>query len=477
MPFVPFLAQAATSPERLVGSALLGVLALLVLVIRFKLHAFLALLLASFGVGLGAGLEPVALIKSVQKGMGDTLGFIALVVGLGAMFGKLLEVSGGAERLARTLLEAFGDARAPWALGLIGFLISIPIFLDVGLILVIPIVYSLTLRTGKPLLYYGIPLLAGLAVSHSFIPPTPGPIAVAKLLKAELGWVILFGVVAGLPAMVVAGPLFGRFVAARVKIGVPEFLHVEGARPDAGRPLPAFGIVLSLILAPLALILLGATAPYLCDPAENPGTLATLSFLGHPFVALLISTLLAAGLLKQHGGYTSEQITEVANRALEPAGIIILVTGAGGVFKQVMIDSGVGQMLGARMADLGWSPVALAFVIASLVRVAQGSATVAMITTAGLMAPINVALGLTLPDGAAAGAVGTVANAAPLLGLQVIAIACGATVLSHVNDSGFWLVNRFFGLSVKDTLKTWTVMETLIGLVGFSIVFAISLFL
>jgi Gnt-I system low-affinity gluconate transporter len=471
LPLPVFLAAteaAGAGYGQLIGASIFGIILLLVLVLGFKMHAFIALLLASFGVGVGAGMSLPDIMTTVQKGMGSSLGFIAIVVGLGSMFGKILEVSGGAERLAGTLIEKIGDRRAPWALGLIGFLISIPIFLDVGLTIMIPILYGLTLRTGRSLLYYGIPLLAGLAVSHACIPPTPGPLAVAELLKVDLGWVILFGVVAGLPAMAVAGPLFGRFISDRVKVGVPEFVHAtrHEAKPD--RPLPPFGLVLFLLLTPLVLILAGTTIGYLIDKT-SPAAQA-VSFVGHPFMALLIATLLTAFFLGRQSGFSRDDITEICNKALEPAGIIILVTGAGGVFKQVLMDSGVGQMLGATMKNSHLSPVLLAFVVAALVRVAQGSATVAMVTAAGIMAPINIALGLS-------GATVTMANAQPLLGCQAIAIACGATVLSHVNDSGFWLVNRFFGLSVKDTLKTWTVMETIVGLVGFSIVFTISQFL
>ena len=472
------LLLAATDPaalaehSRLIWASLAGIALLLLLVIRFKMHAFLALMLVSFAVGVMTGMKPADIVASVQKGMGSTLGFVAVVVGLGSIFGKVLEVSGGAERLAKGMLAGVGDARAPWVLGLVGFLISIPIFLDVGLIIVMPILYGLTVRSGRPLLYFGIPLLAGLAVSHSMIPPTPGPLAVANLIKADVGWMIFFGVVAGLPAMLVAGPLFGRWISQRVKVGVPAFMNYEEPKEGEGPELPGFGLVLSLLLTPLVLILAGSTIDY--TAAKGTWVAMTMAFLGHPFVALLIATLLTCYFLGRHCGFSREKLTEVANKSLEPAGIIILVTGAGGVFKQVLIDSGVGQMLGATLGDSTLSPVLLAFIIATLVRVAQGSATVAMVTTGGIMAPINVAVGWTLAEGAV-GAV--VPHATQLLALQGIAIACGATVLSHVNDSGFWLVNRFFGLTVNETLMSWTVMETIVGLVAFSIVFSISLFL
>jgi Gnt-I system low-affinity gluconate transporter len=404
------------------------------------------------------GFKKKGIIDTVKGGMGGILGFVAIVVGLGAMFGKMLEVSGGAERLAKNILEKFGDDKAPWALGLTGFLISIPVFLDVGLIIIIPIVYSLAHRTGKPLLYYGIPLLAGLGVTHAMIPPTPGPIAVADLLGADLGWVILFGCIAGLPAMIIAGPMFGSYISKKVTIGIPDF--VDFTEPDESKPLPSFGLVMFLILTPLVLILGATVVGYTSIPAPYS---TIIKFLGDPFVAMLIATILSFYTLGKFCGYSREEVQEIATKALEPAGIIILVTGAGGVFKQVLIDSGVGQMLGHMMKDSSMPPVLLAFIIATLVRVAQGSATVAMVTGGGIMAGIIAGAGLT-PSG-------------PALGLIAIAVACGSTVFSHVNDSGFWLVNRFFGMSVKDTLKTWTVVETIIGFVGFGVVFALSFFI
>jgi len=397
-------------------------------------------------------------IDTVKDGMGGILGFVAIIVGLGAMFGKMLEVSGGAERLAKNILDKFGDDKAPWALGLTGFLISIPVFLDVGLIIIIPIVYSLAQRTGKPILFYGIPLLAGLGVTHSMIPPTPGPIAVADLLGADLGWVILFGTIAGIPAMILAGPVFGKYISKKVKVGIPDFVHFN--EPEEGKPLQSFGLVILLILTPLILILLSTLMDFV-DLGTQTETIIT--FLGHPFVAMLIATILAFYTLGKFCGYTRDEVQEIATKALEPAGIIILVTGAGGVFKQVLIDSGVGQMLGALMKDSSMPPVVLAFIIAMLVRVAQGSATVAMVTGGGIMAGIMAGAGM--------------APSAPLLGLIAISVACGATVFSHVNDSGFWLVNRFFGMSVKDTLKTWTMVETIIGFVGFFVVLILSFFI
>ncbi|MBU9674321.1 GntP family permease [Planococcus sp. CP5-4] len=437
--------------------AVASIFVLLFLVMRTKLHAFVALLLVSLLLGIAAGMPLGDVIQSIQNGMGGTLGFVAVVVGLGAMFGKMLEVSGGAERLAGTLIAKFGEDKAPWALGVTGFIVAIPVFFDVGFIILVPIVYSLAKKTGKSLLHYGIPLLAGLAVTHSFIPPTPGPIAVAELVGAELGWVILFGVLAGIPSMILAGPLFGRFIGKRIHLTIPDYMDIKEQEYD--KELPSFGMIISLILIPLVLILFNTLSAVILE--EGNQIREILTFLGHPFVALTIATILTFFFLGTRRGYSRQEVQDIATKALEPAGIIILVTGAGGVFKQVLIDSGVGDVLGEMMGDSALPPIVLAFLIASAVRVAQGSATVSMVTAAGLIAPLLEITGTT----------------GPALGLIVIAIAAGATVLSHVNDSGFWLVNRYFGMSVKDTLKSWTMMETIIGLTGFVVVLILSFFI
>ncbi|MGM0852298.1 MAG: GntP family permease [Bacillota bacterium] len=445
------------SDQMLILVALAGIFLLLFLVIKTKLHAFVALLLVSLIVGIAAGMPLQEVVASIQNGMGGTLGFVAVVVGLGAMFGRMLEVSGGAERLAQTLINKFGEDKAQWSLGITGFLVAIPVFFDVGFIILVPIVYGLAKKTGKSLLYYGIPLLAGLAVTHSFIPPTPGPIAVADLIGADLGWVILFGTLAGIPSMIIAGPLFAKFISKRIHAVVPDYMQVEEIEYD--KELPSFAMIASLISIPLVLILLNTLSGVLLD--EGNTIRSILTFLGHPFVALTIATLLTFTLLGTKRGYSRQEVQDIATKALEPAGIIILVTGAGGVFKQVLIDSGVGEVLGEMMAGSSLPPIALAFLIAMVVRVAQGSATVSMVTAAGLMSPLISTLGLE----------------GPVLGLMVISIAAGATVFSHVNDSGFWLVNRYFGLDVKDTLKSWTMMETLIGFVGFAVVFILGIFI
>jgi gluconate transporter len=447
------------STPALVGLVFLAVATLLVLVLYVRLHAFVALLLTSLVVAVLGGIPLADIAGIVEDGMGSTLGYIATVIGLGAMVGEMLRQSGGAEQIAQTLLRTFGDDRAPWALSLTGLLVAIPVFFDVALILFIPLVYTLSERTGKSLLFYAIPLLAGIAVAHSFIPPTPGPVAVAGLLGADLGWVILFGVLAGVPSILVGGVLYGRYIGQQIHLDVPESMREDPDEGPEGDPsLPSFRQALSVIGLPLLLILGGTVSDVLL--AEGTTLRAAFSFVGHPFVALVLAVLLAFYVLGVRGGYAMDDVQQIATKGLEPVGLIILVTGAGGVLGQVLVETGVGDALADAMAASNLPVVVLAFLIAVVVRVSQGSATVSMVTAAGLVAPV-------FESGD---------YAAPVVGLTTIAIAAGATVLSHVNDSGFWLVSRYLGMDESETLRAWTVMETIVGVVGFLVVLGLSLF-
>jgi len=448
------------STAALIGLAAFGIALLLALVIVVRLHAFVALLLTSVIVAILGGIPLGEIADLVQQQMGSTLGYIAVVIGLGAMFGEMLQRSGGASVIADRLLAIFGDRRAPWALALTGIIVAIPVFFDVALVLLIPLTANLARRSGRSLLFYAIPLLAGIAVAHSFIPPTPGPVAVAGLLSADLGWVIAIGLLAGIPATLVGGIWYGRYVSDRVYLEVPQFLRPETsgtAHPETRAP--GFGTAVSLVALPLVLILL-RTVSAVALP-EDSATREILGFIGHPFTALLIAILLAFYTLGIRLGFTPNEIREMASKGLEPVGLIILVTGAGGVFGKVLTATGVGEAVADWMAGSGLPVLILAFLIAVVVRVAQGSATVSMVTAAGLVAPIVEVGNLS----------------APLVAAVVIAIASGATVLSHVNDSGFWLVSRYLGMPEKQTLKVWTVMETLVGVTGFLVVLVLSFFL
>ncbi|WP_047864789.1 GntP family permease [Rubrobacter aplysinae] len=451
------------SPYALLGIIVAAVALILFLVIVVRLHAFVTLLIVSGLTALVAGIPPGNIIDTIETGMGDTLGYIAVVVGLGAMFGEMLRVTGGAEQIARTLIGAFGEQRIQWALALTGLLVAIPVFFDVGLILLIYLVYSITQNLGRSIYYYAIPLLAGLVVAHGFIPPTPGPIAAAGILNADLGWVILWGLIAGIPAVIVGGVLFGTFLGNRVYVGVPEYMlrgeEEAEEEEDGTKSTPSFGLTVSIVLLPLVLIL-GNTLAGTVLPEDSAWRTA-LTLIGNPFTALTIAVLLAFYVVGVRHGYSREEVQGIASRALEPVGLIILVTGAGGVFGAVLSESGLGDQLQQLLQASNLPIVVLAFLVAVLVRVSLGSQTVAIVTAASVVTSV-VSVG---------------EYSAPLLGAIVIATGAGSTVLSHVNDSGFWLVSRYLGINEKQTLQSWTVMETIVGVVAFLVILVISLFL
>jgi len=435
---------------------------LLFMVLKLKLSAFIALLLTSVYVGIVAGMPLTNITKAIQEGMAGTLGFVATVVGLGAIFGQMLESSGGAESLARYLIKKFGTDRASWAMVITGFVVAIPVFLDVAFIILVPIIYALARDTKRSLLYYGIPLLAGLAVTHSFVPPTPGPIAVTEILGAQMGWVILFGIILGFPIAIIAGPVWGKYISKKIFLEPPaEYNQLQNKDYDE-KNLPPFGMIAIIIAIPLFLILLNTFTGLAVSKDILPKSVLTdvLEFIGHPFSALIIATLIAIYFLCVKRGMGKQKILDLSTKALGPAGIIILITGAGGVLKQILVDSGMGKMMAESMAGSALPPILLAWILAAVVRVTQGSATVAMITAAGIIAPVLEEFALNDPQRA----------------LVVLAIASGATLLSHVNDSGFWLVGKYLGMNEKQTLQSWTVMETIIALCGLAFTLLASLF-
>lgn len=439
-------------------AVLAGIILLLTLILRFKIQAFIALLISSITVGLLSGMDPNSIMTAVQKGMGETLGFVAVVIGLGAMFGAILEHSGGAEALAKYLLQKFGERRSSWALMLTGFFVAIPVFFDVAFIILVPIIYALQRKTGKSLLLFAIPLLSGLAVTHAFIPPTPGPVAVADILKADLGWVILFGSLAGLPAAIIAGPIFGKYIGSKMYLKAPDI------KLDPGEVIsfPPVRLILFMIGLPIVLILLNTliNSPLIKGEVIPSWIKTWISLIGHPFSALIIANLLAWYFLGILRGFNKEKLLDITTRSAAPAGIIILLTGAGGVFKQILVDTGTGEMLARYFAEAGITMIVFAFIAAALIRILQGSATVAMITAAGLTSPLLLS-DITELDKA----------------LVVISIASGACILSHVNDSGFWLVSKYLGLSEKQTFKSFTIMTTIVSIVGLMGVLVISAFI
>jgi Gnt-I system low-affinity gluconate transporter len=341
---------------------------------------------------------------------------------------------------------------------LTGFFIAIPVFFDVAFIILVPMIYSLQRKSKKSLLLYGIPLLAGLAITHSFIPPTPGPVAVADILNADLGWVIVFGFIVGIPTAIISGPLFGRYIAKRIHIDAPELVEKINT-PDASRP--SVGMIFSIIGLPILLIVCNTVlnSP-MADGWVSEGVQSWLKMIGHPFFALILANLIAWYLLGIRRGTSNKILQTITGKSLGPAGIIILLTGAGGVFKQMLIETGTGTMMADYFQELGLGIFAVAFILAALVRMLQGSATVAMITAAGVVAALLKAEPLNAMDTA----------------LLVIAIASGASILSHVNDSGFWLVSKYLGMTEKQTFKSWTMMTTILALVGITSVGILSLF-
>jgi len=429
-----------------------AVAVLLVLIIVLRMHAFVALVLVSLGTAVAAGI-PVAEVPTVAiAAFGSTLGSVALLVGLGVMIGRLLEVTGGAQVLADTLVSRFGEKRAPLALGVAALLFGLPIFFDAGLVVFLPIIFSVAKRFGGSVLMYALPAAGAFAAMHAIVPPHPGPVTAATELDASIGLTLLVGVVVAVLAWFVGVYVVTTAWLGKVHVPIDDSVLTGGREADADHP-PAFAHVLGILLLPLVLIGANTVLTTLRTNgtiAEEGGLVDAVIFLGQTPVALLIALLVATYTLaiRRH---SREEVETLLNDALGPICAIILITGAGGMFGGVLRYSGIGAALSESLADLGLPLVVSAFVIATILRVAQGSATVALTTTAGLLS-----------------AAVTDADPSSLqLVALVLAIAAGATVLSHVNDSGFWLVSRFFGMDVKTTLRTWTVLETTLGVTIF----------
>lgn len=474
------------SAPYLLSVAVTGIALLLVLVIRVRLEPFVSLLLVSAGVALAAGIPLSEIVPDMEAGMGKVLAHVAPIVGLGAMLGKMLELSGGAQQIADRLLRLFGEQRAPLALGVTGLIFGIPVFFDVGVIVLAPVVYAAARRGGKSMLFYALPLAGGLAIVHGLLPPHPGPVAAAGLLGADMGLIIILGVVCAIPAWFLGAFVYGRWISERIYVPLPDYVeesfHDEfaaGQRPvgDAGPPAGAsgrstiakvepeappvgLGTTLGIILLPILLILLDTFSSILIDGDDNV-VRQVLGFIGAPMVALLIAVLVSFYVLGVRRGWSKEHLATVAENALKPVGMILLVVGAGGVFGSVLVASGVGDVLASSLTSTGLPLIVLAFVIALSLRIAQGSATVATVATSGIIATLVASADLSQPD----------------LALICIAMGAGATATSHINDAGYWLVSRFFGISEKDTLKSWTVLETIMGFTAFGAAAALSLVL
>ncbi|MFC0846461.1 GntP family permease [Streptomyces noboritoensis] len=450
--------------------AAVGIALLLYLIIKVRLQPFVALLAVSIAVGLGAGLSVTELFGTVQKsaavstvesGMGGILGHVAIIIGLGTMLGAILEVSGGAEVLSARLLALFGERRAPLAMGLTGLVFGIPVFFDVGIFVLAPIVYAVAKRSGKSILLYAMPLLAGLSMTHAFLPPHPGPVAAAGLFHVSLGWVILMGAVVGLPS-VAAAWAYAAWIGKRIFVAVPQDMVEAAEEARAGvaaeqreRPV-ALATVLAIIGTPLLLIL---SATFSSIALDRSSFRSVIEFFGNPFVALTIALVLAYYLLGIRRGWSRASLETVSTASLKPVGNILLVVGAGGVFGAVLKASGIADALAKTFHDVGLPVIVLAWLISVALRVAQGSATVAIVTTAGIVVP--------LVEGAD--------YSQAHLALIIMAISAGSIFASHVNDGGFWMVSKYFGISERDTLRSWTVLETVLAVTGGGVAALLSL--
>jgi gluconate:H+ symporter, GntP family len=445
-----------TADARLILYALIAVVALIVLIARVKLHPFIALIVVSLVMGIVAGMQPLAAVKAFQDGVGATLGFIAVVVGLGTMLGKIMAESGAATRIARTLIDLFGERRVHWAIMLVGFIVGIPVFFQVGFVLLIPLVFTIARRTGMSLVKIGIPLVAGLSVVHGMLPPHPAAMLAVTAFNADVGRTILYGLIVGIPTAVLAGPIFANWIAPRIVLA-PENPLAAQLEGDWTQETPSFGMSIGTVLTPVVLMILSSVANFALAPGSRARTV--LHFIGQPIVALLIALLLSFWSLGRTRHFTRAELLRFCNDCLGPIAAILLVIGAGGGFNAVLVQSGVGGAIAHVAIGSHASPLLLAWVVAGLIRVATGSATVAMTTAAGIVAPI------------AASMPGTSAE------LLVLATGAGALILSHVNDAGFWLIKEFFNMTVPQTLKTWTVAETIIGVagLGFTLLLSVAL--
>ncbi|MFC5249647.1 MULTISPECIES: gluconate:H+ symporter [Streptomyces] len=460
---VEMLAADAAEPITTAGHAQLGIavlagIAVIVLLItKFKLHAFLALIIGSLVLGAVAGAPLDKTITSFSAGLGTTVAGTGVLIALGAVLGRLLADSGGADQIVDTILAKASRKAMPWAMVLIAGIVGLPIFFEVGIVLLIPVVLLVAKRGNFSLMRIGIPALAGLSVMHGLIPPHPGPLVAIDAVGANLGVTLALGVVVAIPTMIIAGPVFSRYAARWVDIQPPENLVPERTSDDLEKR-PGFGITVATVLLPVVMMLAKALVDIVVDNPEHT-VQRVFDVVGSPLIALLTAVLVAMFTLGRAAGFTRGRIATTVEKSLGPIAGVLLIVGAGGGFKQTLVDAGVGQMI----LDIskGWniSTLLLAWLIAVTIRLATGSATVATISAAGLVAPLAAEM------------------STPHAALLVLAIGSGSLFFSHVNDAGFWLVKEYFGMNVGQTLKTWSVMETLISVVGIVCVLLLSLVL
>lgn len=444
-----------TQETFLLVDALVTIIGLVLLITRFKVHPFVALTLASGFLGLTSGMPVDKVMKSFQDGFGGVLGFVGILLALGTMLGKLMADSGGADQIARTLVRVFGKDRVHWAMMFAAFLVGIPLFFEIGFVLLIPLVFIVARRTGLSIVKIGIPLLAGLSAVHGLVPPHPGPLLAIGVFGADIGKTIFYGLIVALPTAMIAGPIYGKWISRYIPGTPSKELMDQIAQESSTENLPGFGITLVTILLPVFLMLLKTLA----DITLPDGSVIRvwMDLIGHPITALLAALLLAFYTFGAARGFSRQQILKLLDQSLAPVAAIVMIVGAGGGFKQMLVASGVGDVIGHMAVRAEISPILLAWLVAAVVRIATGSATVATITGAGIVAPV----------------VGMIPGVNREL--LVLATGAGSLILSHVNDAGFWLVKQYFNMTVAETFKTWTAMETILSVVGLLFILLLSL--
>ncbi|WP_257668540.1 gluconate:H+ symporter [Parapedobacter tibetensis] len=430
-----------------------GVLLLLLLVVVLKLNSFFSLIIVSLVVGVAQGMPVSDVVDSIEKGMGSTLGFLSLILGFGAMLGKLIADGGGVHRISVSLIDAFGRRNVQWAMVLTGFVVGIPMFYSVGFVILVPFVFAIAARTGLPLIYVGLPMLASLSVTHGYLPPHPGPSAIVTLYKADMGLTLIYGMIVAIPAIILGGVFFSRTLKG-IKPNPPvHFLDVEMPKDEE---IPGFWISLFTGLLPVLLIALASALSFVLPPDSL--AIAIVSFIGNPIIALLFSVLVAIYTMGIARGKTMKAVMGNLEEAVRNIAMILFIIGGAGAFKEVLVDSGVGQYISGWATGLTFSPLILVWGIAAAIRVSLGSATVAGLTTAGIALPF-IASTNTSPE------------------LMVLATGAGTLMFSHVNDPGFWMFKEYFGLNIRDTILSWSLMETIVSIVGLLGVLALDIYI
>lgn len=442
----------------------IGIIILLVLIMKFNLNTFISLIVVSFFIAFALGMPIDEIVGSIQTGLGNTLGGIALVFGLGAILGKLIADAGGAQRIAITLIEKFGEKRIQWAVLAAGFVLGIALFFEVGLVLLIPIVYQISKQTNISFLWLGLPMTTALSVTHAFLPPHPGPTVIAQQFDANIGLVLLYGFIIAIPVVILAGPLFTIFARKFVPTAFEKepsgsMASIGDAKQFKLEDTPGFGVSAFTALFPVILMAIATIVSLFEDTLGMDGNwfFNIIGLIGAPTTVMLLSVLLALYTMGIARKISMKDLMKSAESSIAAIGMMLLILGAGGSLKQVLLDGGVGDTVADIFAGSTMSPLILAWLIAALMRIAQGSATVAALATAGLVMPMMA---------------GTDVN----VELMVLATGAGSIIASHVNDTGFWIVKESFGLSMKETFGTWTVLETLISVFGLVFVLLLSLF-